>query len=143
MKHLLIPVLVCCMALTSGCMGTCHGYRCYSADGRFFRATRMNYDILVGREPVNASVDVRNGIETVHPGWSFPVRLPFVAIDLPFGLVLDTVLVPFIATGVVNGRSPHGPRPENVPCPETGEVRKDAQPATPPYSEPAARSPQR
>lgn len=132
MKRALIPVLGCCMALANGCMGTAHGYSCYEADGRYFRATRMNFDILVGREPVNESVEVRNGKETVHPGWSFPMRLPFVAIDFPFGLVLDTVLVPFIATGVVEARSAYDFRPENVSRPGTRDMMKDAQQSAPP-----------
>jgi hypothetical protein len=34
------------------------------------------------------------------------MRMPFVAIDFPFGLVLDTVLVPFIACGVVDEPGP-------------------------------------
>lgn len=119
LKMTLIPVLASCMALANGCLGSAHGYRCYGADGRYFRATRMNYDVLVGREPVNESVTVRNGVETVQPGWSFPVRLPFVAIDLPFGLVLDTVLVPFIATGVVESPRPYHLRSEDVPWPQT------------------------
>lgn len=136
MKILLMPILVSCMALTSGCVGTTHGYRCYQADGRYFRATRMNYDVLVGRETVNESVTVRNGIETVHPGWSFPVRLPFVAIDFPFGLVLDTVLIPFIACGVVNAPAPHVLTPEDFPM-ELREEQRDAQPAGGAYVSPA------
>lgn len=140
MKVMLIPVMASCVALTTGCLGTAHGYKCYGADGRYFRATRMNYDILVGREPVNESVTVRNGIETIHPGWSFPVRLPFVVLDLPFGLVLDTVLVPFIATGVVEAPRAYDLRPEDVPWTEPQEMKSDAQPQGGWYSPSAARS---
>ena len=112
---LALLALVCFMALTSGCMGTAHGYRrCGHADGRYFRATRMNYNVLVGRETVNASVTVRNGIRTETPGWSLPVRLPFVIIDFPFGLVLDTVLVPFIASGVVHEPGPYFITPDEL-----------------------------
>ena len=142
MKVLSIAVLFCCMALTSGCLGTVHGYSCYRANGRYFRATCANYDVLVGRVPVNESVGVRNGIETVHPGWSFPVRLSFVAIDLPFGLVLDTVLVPFIATGVVKAPGAHDLRPESVRSPETQEMKRNAQPQGGGFPPPAARSAQ-
>jgi uncharacterized protein YceK len=132
MRMLLIPVMASCMALTTGCLGTAHGYKCYGADGRYFRATRMDYDTLVGREPVNQSVTVRNGIETVHPGWSLPVRLPFVAIDLPFALVLDTVLVPFIAGGVVNAPPALVLSPEDVPMEPSGK-QQGAQQRPEPY----------
>jgi len=139
MKVLLFLVLACCMALISGCMGTCHGYECYRAEGPYFRATRMDADILIGRTPVNKSVTIRDGIETVDPGMSFFARLPFVLIDLPFALVLDTVLVPFIATGNVNERSPYSPRPENVPGSETQKMNAQ-QGAAPLPSAPAGPS---
>ena len=91
----------------------------------------MDFDILIGRAPVNKSVTIRDGIETVDPGMSFFARLPFVLIDLPFALVLETVLVPFIATGNVNERSPYSPRLENVPGSETQKMKMNAQGAAP------------
>jgi len=124
-KVTLIPVMASCMALTTGCQGTAHGYKCYGADGRFFRATRMNYDILVGREPVNESVTIRDGIETVHPGWSFPVGLPFVVVDLPFALILDTMLIPFISTGAVGAPRAFELHPEDAPLTEVQEMKGD------------------
>jgi len=68
------------------------------------------------------------------------MRLPFVIIDLPFGLVLDTVLVPFIATGVVETPRAYDLHPEDVPWTETREMKRDAQPQGGGYSPPATRS---
>ena len=85
-------LLLSCTLLSVSCIGLAHSRApcCSDVKGKYYRATRVDFD-LMAKKPLLS-----------------PIPL---ILDLPFALVIETLEIPFIATGL------HDPRPQIIVMP--------------------------